>query len=83
MYSITDSSMINRITPKTLRHYDRIGLLRPARTDEWTGHRYYTPGQLPRIRRVLALKELGFSLLEVHAIVDAEAPVEALLARRE
>lgn len=83
MYSIGDFSRINRITPKTLRHYDRVGLLTPARTDEWTGYRYYAPSQLPRIRRILALKELGFSLREVREIVDADAPVEALLARRE
>ena len=83
MYSIGDFSRINRITPKTLRHYDQIGLLTPARTDEWTGYRYYAPDQLPRIRRILALKELGFSLSEVRVIVDADAPIEALLVRRE
>ncbi|MFW6213776.1 MAG: MerR family transcriptional regulator, partial [Spirochaetota bacterium] len=72
MYSIGEFSQINRITPKTLRHYDRIGLLEPARTDEWTGYRYYSPAQLPMIRRILALKDLGFSLEEIGRIVRGE-----------
>ena len=83
MYSIGDFSRINRITPKTLRHYDRIGLLKPARIDDWTGYRYYDADQLPKIRRILGLKELGFSLSEVHQILSDAAPVETLLARRE
>ncbi len=83
MYSIGDFSRINRITPKTLRHYDRIGLLKPARTDDWTGYRYYNPGQLPDIRKILSLKELGFSLSEIREILSVAAPVQTLLARRE
>jgi len=83
MYSIGDFSRINRITPKTLRHYDRIGLLKPARTDEWTGYRYYEPGQLPEIRRILTLKDLGFSLSEIGEILNETTPMETLLARRE
>ena len=42
MYSIGMFSQICRVTPKTLRHYDEIGLLRPARIDRFTGYRYYT-----------------------------------------
>ncbi|MFP4550989.1 MAG: MerR family transcriptional regulator [Spirochaetales bacterium] len=83
MYSIGEFSQINRITPKTLRHYDRIGLLEPARTDEWTGYRYYSPAQLPMIRRILALKDLGFSLEEIGRIVRGEVESEALLRERE
>ncbi|TVR64194.1 MAG: MerR family transcriptional regulator [Spirochaetaceae bacterium] len=83
MYSIGDFSRINRITPKTLRHYDRIGLLKPARTDDWTGYRYYDPGQLPDIRKILSLKELGFSLSEIREILSVAAPVQTLLERRE
>lgn len=49
MYSIGEFSRINRITPKALRHYDRIGLLKPAKIDEWTGYRFYAPQQLPEV----------------------------------
>lgn len=81
MYTIGAFSRINRITPKTLRHYDRIGLLKPAATDEWTGYRYYGAEQLPQIRRILMLKELGFSLAEIQAIVTGEAEMHEQQAR--
>jgi DNA-binding transcriptional MerR regulator len=83
MYSIGEFSKINRITPKTLRHYDRIGLLKPAATDEWTGYRYYSAAQLPDIRRILALKDLGFSLEDIRRIVGGEVRMDSLLQRRE
>jgi DNA-binding transcriptional MerR regulator len=47
---------------KTLRYYDELGLLRPDWVDRYTGYRYYTLQQLPRLNRLLALRELGFSL---------------------
>lgn len=83
MYSIGEFSKINRITPKTLRHYDRIGLIAPAATDEWTGYRYYSADQLPEMRQILALRDLGFSLEEIRQIVSGEAELGALLERRE
>ncbi|MFW6312775.1 MAG: MerR family transcriptional regulator [Spirochaetota bacterium] len=83
MYSIGEFSKINRITPKTLRHYDRIGLLKPATTDEWTGYRYYAGAQLPAIRRILALRSLGFSLEDIRRIVSGEVRTESELERRE
>ena len=82
MYSIGEFSKINRITTKTLRHYDRIGLFRPASTDEWTGYRYYRPEQLPEIKKILELKEMGFSLPEIQELVTGQARLEALLHRR-
>lgn len=83
MYSIGEFSRINKVTPKALRHYDRLGLLRPAETDPWTGYRYYTAQQLPAIRRILVLKELGFSLGEIREILADESRYEPLLKERE
>jgi DNA-binding transcriptional MerR regulator len=57
MYSIGEFSKINNITPKTLRHYDRIGLLKPDRVNDWTGYRYSSGSQLP-------LDEIGMLLKE-------------------
>jgi DNA-binding transcriptional MerR regulator len=73
---------INRITTKTLRHYDRIGLIKPAKIDSWTGYRYYRAEQLPEMGRILMLRELGFSLAEIGEIIRSECPVENLLTRR-
>ena len=83
MYSIGEFSRINRITPKALRHYDRIGLLKPAKIDEWTGYRYYAPQQLPEIGRILMLKGFGLSLTEIREVLADESKMEPLLRERE
>ncbi|GAA1034543.1 MerR family transcriptional regulator [Virgisporangium ochraceum] len=61
-----------------LRHYDAIGLLRPARVDASTGYRYYEAAQLPRLHRAVALKELGFTLVQVRAVLDDQVDVAEL-----
>lgn len=83
MYSIGDFSKINKITPKTLRHYDRIGLLRPALIDQRTGYRFYSAEQLPGIRKILMLKELGFTLSEIEQIVNQQSAIDGFLKQRE
>jgi DNA-binding transcriptional MerR regulator len=61
-----------------LRHYDAIGLLRPARVDPSTGYRYYDVAQLPRLHRAVALKELGFTLEQVTAVLDEQVSAAEL-----
>lgn len=56
-----------------LRHYDKLGLLVPNHTDQWTGYRYYTLDQLSRLHRIIALKDLGFSLQEIGDLLHKEA----------
>ena len=73
------------VSVRMLRHYEKLGLLEPSATDEWTGYRSYTLEQLPRLNRIIALKELGFSLQEVGGILSEEPAAEemrALLAER-
>lgn len=53
------------MTAETLRHYDRIGLVSPCRTDEWTGYRYYSEQELARLKIVRALKSLDLPLEEI------------------
>ena len=55
-----------------LRHYDKLGLLQPSFTDEWTGYRYYTIDQLARLHRIIALKDLGLSLAQIAELLDAD-----------
>jgi DNA-binding transcriptional MerR regulator len=74
MIRIGDFSRLARVSVVTLRHYDDLGLLTPARVDPATGYRYYTPDQLPRLNRILALKELGFPLEQVARLLQAELP---------
>ena len=52
------------VSVRTLRYYDRVGLLRPAQHTE-AGYRLYTDADLVRLQQILALKFLGFSLEEI------------------
>jgi DNA-binding transcriptional MerR regulator len=61
-----------------LRHYDAIGLLRPAHVDGMTGYRSYDAGQLSRLNLIVALKGLGLTLEQVRSILDDEVSVEEL-----
>ena len=55
MFSIGDFASHGRVSVRMLRHYDAIGLLRPAYVDPATGYRSYRAGQLGRLNRVVAL----------------------------
>ncbi|MCC3650006.1 MerR family transcriptional regulator [Streptomyces sp. S07_1.15] len=72
MFSIGDFARHGSVSVRMLRHYDALGLLRPARTDPYTGYRFYEAGQLTRLNRLLALKDLGFTLRQVRQILDED-----------
>ena len=78
MFTIGDFAKHGRVSVRMLRHYDALGLLRPARVDPFTGYRFYEAGQLARLNRVIALKELGFSLDQVGTILDERVGAEEL-----
>ena len=65
MLKIGEFAWLGQVTVETLRHYDRLGLLKPEQLDPFTGYRYYALEQLPRLNRILALKDLGLSLEEI------------------
>ena len=74
MLKIGTFSKLSRVSIRMLRHYDEIGLLRPALTDPETGYRYYAEAQLRDAGRIQALKELGFSLASVAALLVTDDP---------
>lgn len=61
-----------------LRHYDQLGLLRPERVDPETGYRSYAVRQLGRLHRLLALRDLGFTLEQIGGLLDDDPAVEQL-----
>lgn len=69
MLKIGDFSKLSRISIRMLRHYNEIGLLIPADTDEFTGYRYYNEAQLPDACRINELKNMGFSLSTITKIL--------------
>lgn len=70
MLKIGDFSKLSQVTVKALRLYDQLGLLKPAEIDQFTGYRYYDLQQLPRLNRILAFKDLGFSLEQIAKLLD-------------
>src|SRR5512136_843400 len=78
MLRIGDFSRIARVSVQTLRYYDDLGLLKPVEVDRYTGYRYYTFDQLPRLNRILALKDLGLSLEQIAQLLKHDLPAEQL-----
>jgi DNA-binding transcriptional MerR regulator len=78
MLRIGDFSRLGRTTVVTLRHYDDLGLLVPARVDPETGYRYYTVAQLPQLHRILALRDLGFTLEQIARMLREDIPAEQI-----
>ena len=82
MYRIGLFSKINKVTIKTLRYYDEVDLLKPAFVDEENSYRYYTSDQLPLLHKIIALRQVGFSIDEILAIHYGQDSV-AIFERRE
>lgn len=86
MLRIGEFSRLSRVTVKTLRFYDELGLLKPAKVDAESGYRYYSPEQLLTVKRISALKEQGFTLEQIVPFLREEATAEdvkaSLLAKR-
>jgi DNA-binding transcriptional MerR regulator/predicted transcriptional regulator YdeE len=70
MIKIGEFSKLAQVSVAALRYYDQEGLLKPLEVDRFTGYRYYSAGQLPRLNRILALKGLGFSLEQIAGLLD-------------
>lgn len=70
MLKIGDFSKLSQVSVKALRLYDQLGLLKPAQVDQFTSYRYYSASQLPKLNRILTLKDLGFSLEQITKLLD-------------
>jgi effector-binding domain-containing protein len=78
MIRIGDFSKLSRIPVKTLRYYDEMGLLKPVEVDPFTGYRLYEYSQLSTLNRILAFKDMGFSLEEIGRLLDDDLSVEQM-----
>ena len=78
MFRIGEFSKIAQVSGRLLRYYDEIGLLSPEFTDPHTGYRYYSAHQLPRLNRILVLKELGLSLEQVARLLERDASTDEI-----
>jgi DNA-binding transcriptional MerR regulator len=78
MLNIGEFARLGGISPRMLRHYDQLGLFRPDRVDPATGYRTYRVGQLVRLHRLLAFRDLGFTLEQVGELLDDDLSLEQL-----
>jgi len=79
MIKIGDFSKLSLLSVKTLRYYDEMGLLKPVQVDRFTGYRYYSASQLPRLNRILALKEMGLTLEHIRMLLEKDLPADQVL----
>lgn len=78
MFTIGEFASIGRVSVRMLRHYDEIGVLTPARVDQFSGYRFYDGRQFETLGRILEFKDLGFRLDEVKGIVDGSIDGDVL-----
>lgn len=69
-FTIRQTAKMVDMTAETLRHYDRIDLVKPCKIDEWTGYRYYSPQEIVRLNTIRALRCMDLTLLEIKDILE-------------
>lgn len=83
LYKIGVFANMNRVTIKTLRYYDEQKLLIPVYVDEENGYRYYAAGQMAQLNRIIALKNMGFSIDDIRKIIDGAEEKSFLLEKKQ
>ncbi|HLO34778.1 MAG TPA: MerR family transcriptional regulator [Candidatus Deferrimicrobium sp.] len=82
MFTVGGFARLAGVSARILRAYDAEGLFAPAWVDPASGYRYYTPAQLPKLRRILALRDVGLGRVEIRDLVCGGADLRATLDRR-
>ena len=72
MFRIGEFSKLTQVSIRMLRYYDEVGLLKPAKVDEWTGHRLYSVEQMPRLNKILYLRDSGFNVSEIALAISLD-----------
>lgn len=78
MLNIGEFARLCQVSPRMLRHYDELDLLRPEAVDPTNGYRYYGVHQLERLHRIVALRDIGFGLEQIRQILTEQVSVEEL-----
>lgn len=83
MYKIGDFSNMSKTTIKTLRYYEKEGLLKPVYIDLNTGYRYYETSQLVELSKIVHLRQAGLSIKDIKNILDGQDLIEVLKYRKK
>lgn len=70
LFSVSQTAKTVDMTAETLRHYDRIGLVKPCKVDEWTGYRYYSRQEIVKLNTIRALRVMDLTLAEIKNILE-------------
>ena len=82
MYRIGEFSNLSKTTIKTLRYYEKEGILKPSFVDEETGYRFYETSQLLDLSKILSLRQIGMSIDNIKGILKGE-DMNSLLKKRK
>lgn len=82
MKTIKQVSKLSGASVRTLQYYDNIKLLTP-RARSAAGYRLYDDADVTKLRRILLLRDLGFSLEEIRSLIDSPHPEQSLAFRRQ
>ena len=83
LYRIGMFANLCRTTIKTLRYYDDQNLLKPKSVDVETGYRYYEASQIADVHRILALRNMGFSIEEIRKILNGKSEKDLLQQKKQ
>ena len=83
MYRIGQFSQMTKVTIKALRFYEEEGLLTPSYIEPSTGYRYYESSLLPRVHKIVSLKQSGFSIPHIKLILEGKKVGELLFSQKE
>ena len=83
LYRIGDFSKMSKTTIKALRYYDEIGLLKPDKTDRFTGYRLYTTDQLFKLHKIQSYRQIGLSIEEVKMLLSGKNTEQIFNKRKE
>ena len=82
MYKIGEFSVLSKTTIKTLRYYEKEGLLKPSFVDE-NGYRYYETNKLLELSKIISLRQIGFSISEIKKVKSGAEFEKQLLTKQK
>jgi DNA-binding transcriptional MerR regulator/Ser/Thr protein kinase RdoA (MazF antagonist) len=86
LLKIGDFAKLSGVSPRMLRYYEKVGLLKPLHIDSVTGYRYYSLDQLPHLRRICVLRDLTLTLHDIALLIaddDSPQQVHLLLQKKQ
>lgn len=83
MYKIGEFSVISKTTIKTLRYYEKEKMLIPAYIDKETGYRYYEARQLVDLSKIVSLRQIGISIVDIKKILNGQDSKSLIIKRKK